>query len=183
MNSEHLPFFVALVASVVACWTDLRTGHIPNWLSLGALGAGLALAVDRGLLSHRGAFGVIAAVTSAAVGGALCGFIPYILWRRGGLGGGDIKLLAALGVLCGPKWGAYAETYAFAAGVVYAVGILVVRGGLARTMGNVRAMVANALRPKARRQPLPNRQMTPVKFAPAIFVGTFVAALLHWRGP
>lgn len=183
MNSEHLPFFIALAASVVACWTDLRTGRIPNWVSLGALGAGLALAVLRGLFARQGAFGPIAAVASAAVGGAVCGFVPYVLWRTGGLGGGDIKLLAALGVLCGPKWGAYAETYAFAAGVVYAVGILAAHGGLARTMGNVRTMVANGLRSKGRRLPLPHRQMTPVKFAPAILVGTCAASLLHWRGP
>jgi len=180
---QDVSFLVALTTSVVACWTDLRTGHIPNWLSLGALGVGLALATCRGLVAHEGLLGLIAAPAAAMVGGAVCGFVPYVLWTKGGLGGGDIKLFAALGVLCGPKWGAYAETYAFAAGLVYAAVVLLARGRLSPVMGNLRTMVSNALRSKTRRQPLRHELMTPVKFAPAILVGTCAAALMHWRSP
>jgi prepilin peptidase CpaA len=181
MSFEHASFLVALAATAVACWTDVRTGHIPNWLTLGALGTGFALAAARALVRHQGPGGAAAAVAVAAVGGGLCGFVPFVLWRSGGLGGGDIKLFAALGALCGPKWGAYAETYAFAAGPVYALGLLVAQGRLAPVMRNVRTMVSNALRSKERRRPIRREQMTPVRFAPAIFAGTFLVALLQWR--
>jgi prepilin peptidase CpaA len=183
MNMQHASFLVAAAAAAVACWTDLRTGHIPNWLTFGAFAAGLALALTRSLTGHHGLCEAFAGVATAAVGGALCGFIPYVLWRTGGLGGGDIKLFAALGALCGPRWGACAETYAFAAGLVYAAGILIAQRRLGPVLGNVRTMVSNGMRSKERRRPLAHEQMTPVKFAPAIFAGVCLAALRQWRSP
>ena len=78
---------------LMACAYDLRTRRIPNGLTLGAAALALAFhAIDGGL------GGVGTSVAGWLVGGAL--LVP--LFWLGGMGGGDVKLLAALGAWVGP---------------------------------------------------------------------------------
>lgn len=82
-----------LVALVWAAAVDVRTRRIPNWLTFGLLAAGLA----RPLMPA-------APITMAdATLGALSGIgllLPLFLLRA--VGGGDVKLLAAVGAWLGP---------------------------------------------------------------------------------
>lgn len=86
--------FVAIVGAfvAVAAVSDLRTRRLPNWLTVPALGAGL--------LAHTVMNGF------AGLGFALLGFctgfgILLVLWLIGGGGGGDVKLMGALGAWLG----------------------------------------------------------------------------------
>lgn len=83
-----------LLASVV---DDLRRRRISNWLTLPALLLALALALAEGGwggLTH----GLAGALTGAGVAGGL--FV--VLWLfTGGIGGGDAKLMTAVGALVG----------------------------------------------------------------------------------
>lgn len=86
-----------LLVGVVACWYDLRVGRLPNALTLGGALCGLVYAGYAG--------GVAGALTSAAgwaVGLLL--FLPF--FALGGLGAGDVKLLAATGawLASGATW-------------------------------------------------------------------------------
>jgi prepilin peptidase CpaA len=74
--------------------TDLRWGTIPNWLT----GAGAAAGLGCGWWS-----GGVHGVASAAAG-LVVGFLVFALahWF-GGMGGGDVKLMAAFGALLGPS--------------------------------------------------------------------------------
>src|SRR5438067_12229021 len=83
-----------LASSVAAAAIDLRTRHVPNVLTGAAASIGVALAV-----SGAGQVGVIAAIAGCAIGLAL--MLPGYLF--GATGGGDVKLLAALGTLLGPE--------------------------------------------------------------------------------
>ena len=89
----------ALATSTVAGVIDLRSGRIPNWVTLPVAGAGL--------LAHlglRGAWGL----TESVAGLLLCGGVPLLMFRvsRGrAIGGGDVKLFGALGALLGPRMG------------------------------------------------------------------------------
>ena len=89
--------FCALTTALIAAVTDARTGKIPNWLTFGSLG--LALLWHAGLWQGK--------YTAEALLGLLAGgFIPLVsfLWSRGrAIGGGDVKLLAALGAWLGPE--------------------------------------------------------------------------------
>jgi prepilin peptidase CpaA len=87
--------FVAIIVATVAAVADFRTGKIPNWLTLGALG--LAFVV--------GAFED--SVSSALEGAAVCSLVPLYLFARRlpVCGGGDVKLLVAMGALCHPARG------------------------------------------------------------------------------
>jgi prepilin peptidase CpaA len=85
---------VSLVTILVAAsFMDLRSGKIPNWLTLPAILLGVALSLLTG-----GRDGLFNSVTGLAVGSGLL-LLPFVL---GGMGGGDVKLLGAIGAFEGP---------------------------------------------------------------------------------
>jgi len=97
MNKAGLPLgmmSVALTALMVAaaCF-DVRSRRIPNALTLSGFGVALALR----LVDGPGAG--IDGVTGAILAFVLC--LPF--WVLGVLGGGDAKLLMALGGFTGPR--------------------------------------------------------------------------------
>lgn len=88
----NVPLALAATLGGLASWWDLRTGQIPNWLALLAGTTGLAWAGW-----EAGWKGLGDAVIGAAVG-----FFALVgLYLLGGLGGGDVKLMAGLGSLAG----------------------------------------------------------------------------------
>ncbi len=83
---------LALALVAVASLSDIRTGRIPNALTYPAILAGPLLA----LLPWAGP-DVMSSLAGLAVA-----FLPaLVLWALGALGGGDVKLLAAVGGLLG----------------------------------------------------------------------------------
>ncbi len=80
----------------VIIYTELKEGKIYNWLTIPALLLGLFLAL---LEAH-----FIDALKAALIAGG-CFMIPYLItgWSRGrpSVGGGDVKLAAAIGALVG----------------------------------------------------------------------------------
>jgi prepilin peptidase CpaA len=99
---------VAALAAVI----DLKTRHIHDGLTLGALLLGVVARVALGAV-RAGLHGVWVGGLIALGGVILCAVVPFLLCRYAGMGGGDLKLLAAVGALCGPVWGMQAEFYAF----------------------------------------------------------------------
>ncbi len=82
---------IALLAVATNC--DIRTREVPNWISI-AIGA---IAVAGSLTGWLGLS--IGWVLAGGVTGCL---IAYSLFRFARLGGGDGKLIIALGMLVGP---------------------------------------------------------------------------------
>src|SRR5215470_8397126 len=118
----------------VACATDLRTRRIPNVLTFGAALAGLMF---------QFATGGVGALGQAALGwllGALVFLLPFAL---GGLGGGDVKLLAALGAWLGPADAVWLVLYTGIAGAVMAVGVSALYGYLGTAMQNIRLLLCH----------------------------------------
>lgn len=84
---------VALVLMLlVASWTDIRSRRIPNWLTVGGMVAGLAVRAWMGP----------GLVVSGVLGIALAGLLALPFFAAGALGGGDAKLLMAVGAFMGP---------------------------------------------------------------------------------
>ncbi len=86
--------FVSIVGAfvAVAAVSDLRTRRLPNWLTVPAFAAAV--------LAHTAVNGL------GGLGFALAGFatgfsILLALWLIGGGGGGDVKLMGALGAWLG----------------------------------------------------------------------------------
>ena len=87
-------FLIVTVAAFTLCClvSDLRTRRIPNWLTVPAFALGL--------LTHAATGGF------AGLGFSLLGFLTgfgilFVLWLIGGSGGGDVKMMGALGAWLG----------------------------------------------------------------------------------
>jgi len=123
-----VPQLVALVVALAGCVTDLRTRRIPNALTLSAAGAAVVFhGLDAGLA------GIGQSVAGFAVGLAL--FLPLFALR--GLGGGDVKLLAALGAWIGPGAAVWMALWAAIAGGPLALVVALSRGYLRKAFENV----------------------------------------------
>src|SRR5262245_18997501 len=122
-----------ILIALTACAFDLRTRRIPNALTFGA-----ALAA---LLFHRltgGSEGAMAAAGGWVVGLFL--FLPFFVLR--GMGGGDVKLLAALGAWLGPQQVLWLAIYTGIAGGVMGVWTAAASGYLKTALRNVcRALI------------------------------------------
>jgi prepilin peptidase CpaA len=108
---------ISFVLGLAAVIEDLRRRKLPNWLTATGVAAGVALALPRGWN------GVWPALAGAALGFLI--LLPLFLLR--GMGGGDIKLMAAFGALLGPTGVLLAAMLAAAFGAVLAVGFLLAR--------------------------------------------------------
>jgi prepilin peptidase CpaA len=176
MESIAVFLLLAVLTAAVASVYDLWFGRIPNWLSLGVLAAAPAGHFALGTATHGLAAGLSACAWSIA-GAAACGVIPWLCWRSGSFGGGDVKLLAAAGALCLPRIGMTVEFYSMVVGAIFAMGRLAWDGTLLRTLGNTVAIAVNPLLPERRRRKVPAEAMTPMRFAPAILGATVLCAL------
>ncbi|HKF65628.1 MAG TPA: prepilin peptidase, partial [Vicinamibacterales bacterium] len=84
---------VAAVTAIAAV-VDIRTRRVPNWLTFGAAAFGIAMAT----------VGVDGVGVAGAFEGLLVGLLLMLPGHViGKTGAGDVKLLAALGTLLGPK--------------------------------------------------------------------------------
>lgn len=171
----------AMVITGVAAVIDWKTGLIPNWLTLGPLAAAPLLHAVLGL-REGGAASAGLSFGWSALGALACGVAPLLIWLSNGGGGGDLKLMAALGALLGPMVGLEAETYIFAGATLYSMAWMAYEGKLLKTLGNTLRLAINPFLPKDKRKPLPEAMMTELRFGPSIFAGTCLTAYLNWRG-
>ena len=129
---EYSLILLALVTSV----TDIRTRRIPNWIVVAGFAAGISGNVYAfGWLGLRG-----------ALLGFLCGFALYLpLYLLQGRGGGDLKLMAAMGTITGYPNFLFLFLLTSIFGGIFAVGYLLIRGGLIRALSNVVYIVKELL--------------------------------------
>lgn len=168
---------LAIVIAAIAAATDWRSGTIPNWLTLPAIGS--APLIYGLFFGATGAAQCLVAIFLSALG-------PYVLFRAGAMGGGDVKLFASLGGVTAfdPRIGVEIQLGAFAAAMFVALCGAAWRGALLRTLGSAVAACANRLVPSRQRMEVGEELLTPVRMGGVILMATAAQALLllapHW---
>jgi len=116
------------VLVLVAAVYDLRFRRIPNWLAVTGICAGFAL--------NGFSFGLAGlARAGLGLGLAIALYLPMFALRA--MGGGDVKLMAAVGSITGAANWFVVFLIAAIAGGVMAIGLLLLRGGFHRAVLNV----------------------------------------------
>ena len=160
----------ALAIAAIAAIADRRTGEIANWITLPpAAIAPFLYAFFLG--SHYGLLSVASLF--------LCSFVPYGLFRQGAMGGGDVKLFAALGAVTGfdISAGIEIELAASIVALVIAFGALAWKGVLIRTLCNVVRLSFRRLS-SSFPQPVTDLELlTPVRMGGPILIGTALVVL------
>jgi prepilin peptidase CpaA len=167
-NMDVFTTGVVLVVGLAACAFDMRCRRIPNALTFGAAAAAL---VFHTVASGGG--GLQTAALGWLAGTAL--FMPFFL--LGGMGGGDVKLLAALGAWLGAGDAVWLAIYGSLAGGVLGVAYSLVHGYLGTALRNIGQLLTYwwIVGPR----PLPELTLEHGKaprlaFAIPMFVGTMV---------
>ena len=132
MGLLEFPGAIVLAIASIAVVFDVRTCRIPNWLTFGAAAAAFVYSAWQ-----AGFPGVGIAAAGWLAAAAL--FFPF--FALGGMGAGDVKLLAALGAWLGPAESVWLAIYAAAAGGVLALGVALATGYLRTAFGNMFLMV------------------------------------------
>lgn len=118
--------FILLIILAVCVVTDIRKRKIYNKVIFPALAVAFISSIILDGLSGLG--------TSTI--GFLVGFIllliPYIL---GGMGAGDVKLMALIGALKGYEFVIESFIYTALIGGVLAIGVIIIRGGFKKSLG------------------------------------------------
>ncbi len=171
----------AAVVALVAATTDWRTGHIPNVVTLAPLAAAPLAHFAHGAI-EGGTVPALYELGRSVLGAVACGLVPFAMFVLGGMGGGDVKLFAAIGALVLPMTGLEAETYSFVAALFVAPARLAYDGVLLRTLGNVAVLATNPFRPQKSRRPVPEEMKTWFRLGPCIFLGVCVVLVTHVWG-
>src|SRR5246500_2269708 len=85
--------WIAILVGLAATIDDLKRRHISNWICAAALAGGFGW--------HIGQYGLWPGALYALAGGAAGFAVFLIFYLLGGMGGGDVKLMAGFGALLG----------------------------------------------------------------------------------
>lgn len=161
--SPLLPWIIAPPLTVAAL-TDIATRTIPDRcaVALGVIGLGLQ------------AWGAGAVAALASAGAGACVFaLAFLAWRRGWLGGGDVKLLAAAACVVPPAAvGTLLLAVAIAGGALSFLYLVLRAARPAVAAGRPRTRAARVLRAEAWRI----RRGGPLPYGVAIAAGTILVA-------
>ena len=121
---DSLPVVILIVVLLMAVVTDLHSSRIPNWLTFSAMGFALA--------EHAWLNSVDGLLFSLAGLGTGLGLF-FLFYLAGGIGAGDVKLMAAIGAFVGVHGVLSCAWLAMIIGGVYAIGAMCYQWGLAAT--------------------------------------------------
>ncbi|HWR35682.1 MAG TPA: prepilin peptidase [Clostridia bacterium] len=125
---ESLFMASALAIGITGAFADIRTRRIPNALTYTGMIAGIA--VHTVMQGWSG-------LASALLGGLIAGGIFLVFFLLRVMGGGDLKLMTAIGCFAGPQNSLRAVLATAIAGGVIAIGYAIFRGRLRKMFSNM----------------------------------------------
>lgn len=168
MNSVLTFGLVACVGLAAAI--DVRQRRIPNWLSLSGVLCGICLNSI-----FEGKDGFVLSLLGIATGFFLL-FFGYLL---GGIGAGDVKLLAAVGAFLGPKLVFCAFIWMAFSGGVLALLLIAWKGAFRQTFVNLKSLFQGWVYGTGSAIDLKNPSLLKLPRALSIAFGAIVAAFFQ----
>ncbi len=159
---------IAVLLTVVV--TDIRSYRIPNWLT--------APAMAGGLLIHtflNGQAGLILSLEGLGLGLGLF----LIFYLMGGMGAGDVKLMAVVGSFLGPTEVLYAAMMIGLLGGLYAVASMASCWGLRATVQQVVAMLTTLSFSQEATPSATKRAPLRLRYALVISLGTLLSMMAN----
>ena len=165
---------------VVSVVSDITTRRMPNIVTFG--GVVVAMAIHgAGGFAATGFGGLFKGIGLALLGAFACGLIPFFAWKKGEMGGGDVKLFAAIGALLGPAIGFDVEARALAFSFLVLFPYRLIRHrAVGVAVKNMGIGLANVFRKKESQvEYLKGPKLPPVILGPAIGVAFALTMLQH----
>ena len=167
----------ALTVATVGAVKDFRGHRIPNWLTYSGLIAALVVRIGLGGWTE---------LRGGLAGMLFAGGIFFLLFLLGGMGGGDVKLMAAVGAWVGLAQVGILLVISAIAGGLLAAGYVLVHKRLFESLRNVAELVRHHLTEGLAPHPTLNvRQAGTLRlpYGLAIAIGTFycVGNAFWWR--
>ena len=177
----YWPYAVVAVVLLAASFTDVRREKIPNWITYPGVLVGLVGHALSGGLMGDGPLelGLAGSAVDLAVG-----FLPLMVaWLAGGIGGGDAKVMGAVGALTGWRFTLAAMLYGFATAAVMALAVMIAKKTTRRTLGRVWRFLVLLMAPGRPVDPA-TESSSKIPFGLALCIGAAVALIeAVWRGP
>ena len=176
MDRDSLLLLVALLLAVTAAILDLQRYRIPNWLTYPGIVLGFVL---RGaLLGWKG-------LETALAGCLLAGGIMLLFYMVRAMGAGDVKIMAAIGSIVGPRHAGMVLLATGICGGVLAIGYALYRRRMLSTLKNVGSVLRFHAWAGVQAHPelnLDNPSALRMPYGLAIALGTLYAfAAVLWR--
>jgi prepilin peptidase CpaA len=124
----HIEYYFLAVFIMIAFYSDVRKGTIPNWLNVAGVIVGFAI---------HGFQDGLSGLTGSAIGLAIGFGVLFILYKFGALGAGDVKLFAAIGALTGIEFVLYCLMYSIVYSGILGIIILLFRKEVIQRAGNI----------------------------------------------
>jgi prepilin peptidase CpaA len=164
--NNSLAWWPTVLVLGIACFTDIRSRRIPNWLVVPFGLSGLIVnSISKGLAGlGNSALGIGLAIL-------VCGIFCYLR----GMGMGDLKLYAAIGAWVGPRQLEVALVVTFVAGAAIGIIWALSKGSLSKSLDSTGELVAGFGRRGIRPHEtivLENAGALKIPYAPAIAIGT-----------
>jgi len=162
-------FFQLTLASIllIAGATDLGSSKIPNWLTIPAMATGV--------LGHSWLNGLTGLVFSAkGLGLGLAMFL--VLYVMGGMGAGDVKLLAAVGSFTGAEGVFSAGMIAMVLGGLYAISLMISHCGVRISLRQIATVLKSCvLMPGSLPSSTQGKALPQLRYALVIGLGTLMS--------
>jgi prepilin peptidase CpaA len=170
---------VVAVVTLVAAATDLWTFRVYNVLTIPSIFLGIVVSSILGGFSGLG----------SSLLGVIVGFcVLAFFFALGGVGAGDVKLFAALGAWLGPWFTMEVFAASAVAAGLYAMGLVLLRGGFAIAVTDLYLLWTRMLDPSQWKRPevqldtevkRPDRRGRLVPFAAMTCLGFFAVMIGH----
>lgn len=166
---HSIAWWPSVIVLAIATVTDLRSRRIPNWLVLPFMAAGIGVSA----VSH-GWHGIAQSLMGLALGAFLFGVLCWL----GGMGMGDVKLIAAIGAWIGPSQLITALVLIGIIGGIIAICWAIGGGFLGELLSGTGELLFSMGKRGLRPHPdlvLANPLTRKMPYAPAIAIGTLIS--------